>query len=507
MDKQQLIESLSPIERQVLPLLDKKWKHLDEIVEESGLDKSSILRGLEFLKNKRLIELDKQEQKIVQAGVNGIYYQKKGLPERLVLNKLIEMKSMPLRALKSIGLNENEAKVSIGVLKSKAVANVSNGRLLLTGRKEEVAKKMLEEQLLDKLPIKVNDLEQQDKLALQNLRKRKNIIEVVDKKEINCRLTDLGLEISKENLDKGMIEEITPKLIKSGKWKGKKFRRYDITSQAPRIYGGKRHFVNQATDYAKRIWLDMGFKEMEGDLIQNSFWNFDALFTAQDHPAREMQDTFYLPAEGKLPEGDKKYNIVEEVKKAHEGKLVGKGWQQAWDREKAKKLLLRTHTTCLSARTLKKIAENQEFPAKYFALGRCFRNETVDWKHGFEFNQTEGIVVDENANFRQLLGYLKEFFKKMGFEEIRIRPAYFPYTEPSLEIEVWHPEKNEWVELGGAGMFRPEVTIPFFGKHIPVLAWGPGFDRIIMDFFKITDLRDMYRNDINKLREMRFWLR
>ena len=166
---------------------------------------------------------------------------------------------------------------------------------------------------------------------------------------------------------------------------------------------------------------------------------------------------------------------------------------------------MRTHTTCLSVQTLKKIMENNEFPAKYFALGKCFRNETLDWSHGFEFNQTEGIVIDENANFRQLLGYLTAFFKKMGYEKIRIRPGYFPYTEPSLEIDAFHPIKKQWVELGGAGMFRPELTIPIFGRHVPVLAWGPGFDRLIMDFFKITDLRDMYKNDINKLRNIKIW--
>ena len=149
--------------------------------------------------------------------------------------------------------------------------------------------------------------------------------------------------------------------------------------------------------------------------------------------------------------------------------------------------------------------KNKEFPAKYFALGKCFRNETIDWSHGFEFNQTEGIVVDEDANFRQLLGYLIEFFKKMGYKKIRIRPGYFPYTEPSLEIDVYYPKHKKWIELGGAGMFRPEVTIPLFGRHIPVLAWGPGFDRIIMEFFKIHDLRDMYKNDLNALREMKIW--
>ena len=93
----------------------------------------------------------------------------------------------------------------------------------------------------------------------------------------------------------------------------------------------------------------------------------------------------------------------------------------------------------------------------------------------------------------------------MGYEKLRWRPAYFAYTEPSLEIDVWHEGKQKWLELGGAGMFRPEVTIPMFGKHVPVLAWGPGFDRVIMNFFGIDDLREMYKNDLNKLREMRVW--
>jgi len=152
------------------------------------------------------------------------------------------------------------------------------------------------------------------------------------------------------------------------------------------------------------------------------------------------------------------------------------------DEELSKQMVLRTHTTCLSSQTLSKLKET-DLPKKFFSVGKCFRNETVDWSHGFEFNQTEGIVVDENANFRQLLGYLKEFFKKMGYEKIRIRPGYFPYTEPSLEIDIFHPIKKQWLEFGGAGMFRPELTIPIFGKHIPVLAWGPGFDRIIMESF------------------------
>lgn len=167
---------------------------------------------------------------------------------------------------------------------------------------------------------------------------------------------------------------------------------------------------------------------------------------------------------------------------------------------------MRTHTTCLSAQTLAKL-KKEEIPAKFFAIGKVFRNETIDWKHNIEFNQTEGIVIDKNANFKHLLGYLKQFLKKMGYDKIRIRPGYFPYTEPSVEIDVWNPEKKIWLELVGAGIFRPEVTIPLLGEWVPVLAWGPGFDRILMDYYKVKDLRDLYKNDITKLRGMKFWMK
>ena len=247
----------------------------------------------------------------------------------------------------------------------------------------------------------------------------------------------------------------------------------------------------------------MGFKEMSGNMIVSSFWNFDALFTPQDHSVREMQDTFFINKKTELP--DKK--IVKAVKESHEEGVKGsRGWKYNWNEEEAKKLVLRTHTTCLSAQTLAKL-DKSNLPAKFFAIGKNFRNETLDWSHGFEFNQTEGIVVDKNVNFRHLLGYLKQFFEKMGFKKIRIRPSYFPYTEPSVEIDVWHAEKKKWLELGGAGIFRPEVTIPLFGEDIPVLAWGPGFDRTLMDYYEIKDLRELYKNNIAQLRKMKFWIK
>jgi len=501
MEKEKLLISLSAIERKILPYADGTS---EEIAKKSGADATTVLRALDFLNKKGLVELRIEKKELIDLGINGIYYQKRGLPERRLLNELAKKKSAPLSELWNVaGLNENEAKISIGVLKKKDLIEIKEGKVVLNASEKEVEKKSFEEDLLAILPLEEEKLRPEQRFALENLKVRKDIIEMKDKKIVSAKLTEEGKKIKLEDLKEELIEKLTPKMIRTGNWRGKKFRAYDITSPVPKIYGGKRHFVNQAIDYAKKIWLDMGFKEMNGDYCATSFWNFDALFTPQDHPARDMQDTFFIKeVRGKLLEK----KIADGVKKAHEGGTDDSfGWQTSFDEEISKRVLMRTHTTCLSAKTLKRIGENKEFPAKYFALGKCFRNETVDWSHGFEFNQTEGIVVDKNASFRQLLGYLNQFFKKMGHNKLRFRPHYFPYTEPSVEIDSWNEDRKCWIEIGGAGMFRPEVTIPFFGKHIPVLAWGPGFDRIIMHYFGVKDLRDFYKNNLTKSREMRFW--
>jgi phenylalanyl-tRNA synthetase alpha chain len=399
--------------------------------------------------------------------------------------------------------------IALGALKDKAFVNVSANKIELKASKEEATKKFLEEKFLEALPLEKSAMTDEQKFCYEKLKARKKIIQASEEQELEFEITELGSRVLEElpKFKHDLIEQLTPEMLLKGSWQGKRFRHYDIQSKIPDLYGGKRHFVNQAISYGRKIWTDMGFTEMQGTLTQTSFWNFDALFTAQDHPVREMQDTFYIQGiSGKLPERA----IVEKVKKAHEKGVEGsKGWNYKWKEEEAKRVVLRTHTTCLSAATLSKLAslKGKEKKGKFFAIGKCFRNETVDWSHGFEFNQTEGIVVDKNANFKHLLGYLKEFFKKMGHEKIKFRPSYFPYTEPSVEIDVFVPEKNKWMELGGAGIFRPEVVVPLLGEWVPVLAWGPGFDRIIMDYYEIKDLRETYANDINKLRKMKVWMR
>lgn len=506
-DLNNIILSLSPIEREVIPYLD--FGSASEISENTKIEQVKVKRALEFLSNKGILTIKLVPEKLVVFGSNGFNYKKNGLPERKLLDIVAKHKKISLENAKGLAnLSDQEFSIALGMLKKKLLINLENGVIVLKANEKELSKRFLEESFLDLIPTSPEELSPENKLALDNLLKRREIVKIEEFNETVFDLTDLGKKLLKYlpeiKASGDLIEALTPELLQSGKWKGKQFRKYDLTAPVPKLSGGKKHFVNQSIEYARQIWLEMGFKEMTGPLVETSFWDFDSLFTPQDHPARDMQDTFFIKnVEGKLP--DKK--IISKVKEAHEKGISGsKGWRYSWNEKDAKKVLLRTHTTAVSARTLATLSE-KDIPSKYFAIGKVFRNETLDWKHAFEFNQTEGIVVDENVTFCHLLGYLREFFKKMGFEKIKFYPTFYAFTEPSVEIQVWHEERKEWLELGGAGMFRPEVTTPLFGKPVRVLAWGPGFDRIIMDAYKIKDLREFYSNDLKLLRQKGVWIK
>lgn len=510
MDIARIIDSLHPLERRAVPVLSA-CSTLRQIMEKTGLSEAEAMRALQWLENKQVLKIDSEVKETLKLDSNGKEYLTKGLPERRFLEVL---KAGPI-SIQVIGakasLSPDEVTVCLGLLRGKAAILLDKGNISITDHGNKIlGKEWLEEIFLKKISAKEvspSDLGPEEKFAFDIFQKRKSIIKTDLEKIKRFTLTELGQQLVSADLgSKEMIDRLTQGMLKQGSWKDGSFRRYDVRINVPKIYRGRRHFVNQATDYAKQVWVELGFKEMQGPIVNTAFWNFDALFTAQDHPVRDMQDTFYLktPKAGRLPDP----GLIKRVGAMHEhgGNIESLGWQYKWDSETAKRLILRTHTTVLSAKTISAL-KKADWPAKFFAVGRCFRNEAVDWSHLFEFNQTEGIVIDPNANFRNLLGYLKRFFAKLGFPQARFRPAYFPYTEPSVEIDVFHPVHNKWVELGGAGMFRPEVVEPLLGEEVPVLAWGPGFDRIMMEYYRITDLRDLYKNDLSQLRNMRQWMR
>jgi phenylalanyl-tRNA synthetase alpha chain len=306
-------------------------------------------------------------------------------------------------------------------------------------------------------------------------------------------ITPEGFTLAKKGLD--LREEtgtLTREQILSGNWKTANLRKYDVTKLPKKAYPGKIHPYQRIIMEMREILLEMGFTELYGDIVQQSFWNFDALFQPQDHPAREMQDTFYLRETLPLPPG------YEKVKAMHisGGDTSSTGWGGSWKEEKAEQCVLRTHTTSLSIQYL---AQHPNPPVKAFAVGRVYRRETIDTTHLAEFEQLEGIVMDENVTFGNLLGILREFYNRMGFASVRFKPSFYPYTEPSLDAEVY-VEGIGWIEMGGAGVFREEVTAPL-GVKYPVLAWGLGVSRIAMLRLGLKDLRLLHKSDVAFLRE------
>ena len=501
-----MIAKLHPLERTVLPVLSKETE-LSAITKVSKLQEIEVMRALQWLENKKVLKINTEKKKVILLDKNGELYQKSGLPERRLLESLTNDFLELSKIAKKTKLSSEEINACIGVLKRKLAIDIKKEKELMLKLGPQGMKLIkegsFEEQFLKKdFPIDLEQIKDVEKLAFDDLMKRKELLKVEEQKNTTIELTTLGKKLSKIKLSGEVVNRLTPGMLKTGSWKGKSFRSYDVEINVPKIQRGKKHFVNEAVDYIKRIWLDLGFKEMTGNYVQSAFWDLDALFVPQDHPAREMQDTFYLEGKAKLPK------LWEKVKKVHEdgGNTGSKGWQYQFSKEETEQILLRTHTTVLSAQTISKL-KKEDLPAKFFSVNKVFRNEALDWKHLFEFYQVEGIVIDPNANLSNLKGYLREFYKKMGYPKVRMRPAHFPYTEPSVEVDVYHPIKKQWVELGGAGIFRPEVVKPLLGFECPVLAWGQGMGRIISEYWQINDIRELYKNDLKQIREMKAWIK
>ena len=284
-----------------------------------------------------------------------------------------------------------------------------------------------------------------------------------------------------------MERKLTAEHLINGGWRNLEFEQIDVEAPLPLLSCGKKNPLVDFIDEVKEILIGMGFSEIDGNLTQSSFWNFDALFIPQDHSARDMQDTFYLNSlksiDSILPEED----IIKNVSKIHEH-----NWHYKWNISESKPYVLRTHTTPV---TIQYLAKEKPEEDKVFLIGRVFRNEKVSFKHLVEFHQVEGIFTSKDANLRQLMGIQTEFYTKLGIKKIKFWPTFFPYTEPSLQSMVYNDKFEKWIELFGMGIFRPEVTLPLGIKN-PVLAWGGGFERLAMLRFNLDDIRELYSNNL-----------
>ena len=502
-DIEKTINELHIYEKKLLKELDNNPNATPEdIAQNAEMDIKSVMSAAGSLASKDIIEVDKKIQNIYSLTGDGLKYANEGLPERKILNKLAEKKGINMKDLANeTGIDKKEANIAIGWLNRKNWAQIDKGVVNITDfGKDFVSKLDVDERVLDYLKVNAEGVKVfTDDLAdgFKKLMGRKNILDVKKETSHSFKLLPKGEAILKHGFTiQKQATQLTHEQLKSGEWKNLQYRPYDITAEAPTIFVGKKHPLRVIIDEIREIFLNMGFSEDNGEYVESAFWNFDSLFQPQDHAAREMQDTFYLknPLTCDLPEGD----IVKITAETHEnGSDTGSiGWQYDWSEDIARQSVLRTHTTGISTKHL----FNHQPPIKMFSVGRVFRRETFDYKHLPEFHQVEGLVCDEGISYQNLLGTLKEFYKKLGFE-VRFRPAYFPYTYLSTETEIYLEEKESWIELGGAGMFRPEVLKPL-GITQPALAFGLGIERLAMIRYNVEDIRMLYKSDIKWLREV-----
>ncbi|NLM29185.1 MAG: phenylalanine--tRNA ligase subunit alpha [Methanomicrobiales archaeon] len=449
------------------------------LADRMGTRREAVVQYANLAGERGLVDVEKHVSRQYTLTEEGQDYAGRGLPERQVLESFGD--EIPMRDLQAHPL----AKIAIGWMRKKGWVVIRDGVVQKTGDAIPGSDEVAFARAGDAGAI-------EDGEGVADLLRR-GLVQEEEAVTYTVSLTPQGGKLLAEGLDlQEEVGTLTRDQILSGAWRDLPLRRYDVTKLPRRAYPGKTHPYQRLLDEMRRVLLDMGFTEIAGGIVQSSFWNFDALFQPQDHPAREMQDTFFLGERWPLPAGYERVRDMHE----HGGETSSIGWGGTWSAEKAEQCVLRTHTTCLS---IQHLAEHQKPPVKAFGIGRVYRREATDPTHLAEFEQLEGIVMDEGVNFRNLLGFLKEFYAKMGFEKVRFRPGYFPYTEPSVEPEVY-VDGLGWVELGGAGIFRQEVTAPLGIEH-PVLAWGLGISRVAMLRLGLRDLRHLYRSDVEWIRE------
>ncbi|MFA5072528.1 MAG: phenylalanine--tRNA ligase subunit alpha [Nitrospirota bacterium] len=510
-DIQKLLESFHPLEIKVLRSFEgKDILSASEILSLSGLDASRLDMASGWLQSKELLLVNEESVTLlVSLTETGKEYLQKNTPEMRIINALREGKQFTVKdVIQSWGMEPTEVSSAVGVLKETGVVRIIQGGIL-----ELIPSGSIESyEFLNTIIQQLGDTEQTELASLPrkeqdvvqaNFHKRsksKGIFRISERKNRSFQLTQDGKEVIRLLRERGTSAEeasmLTPEMLKQGTWKGKKFRAYNIALNPPRQSIGRKHPYKEFLDFVKYKFIGMGFEEMRGPLVENEFWDMDALYMPQFHPARNIHDVYFVKEPTHCQKIEEPFG--KQVAAAHKngGKTGSVGWRYSFDLDRAKRLILRSQGTAVSARTL---ASQPKIPGKYFSIARCFRYDSVDATHAPDFYQVEGIVLGQDINFKALLGLLKLFGKEIaGAAEFQFRPAYFPFTEPSVELHVKHPDLG-WMELGGAGIFRPEVTKPL-GVNVPVIAWGLGLDRMAMIALGIKDIRDLFSRDLDFIR-------
>ena len=446
------------------------------------MDRNEVASSISWLKEKKLVNVSEKPIKFYTIGNEGKAVLKRGLPEENLL-KYYDQNVRSLQELERIladdlryGLAQvfrfggriEDGKLRIGDVEGLRRSISSINEILLRAQNGII-----------------------DEAEASALKQRKGFLNEKTKMERTVRLTDLAKSIADAELEEsGEINQIDPSIIEN--YDGNmRLRPYDVSMYAPRYLPGKIHPLSEFISNVREVMLEMGFHELKGNIVESAFWDMDMLFIPQNHPARDMQDTFYVEGRANL-----RSDMTRKVKKVHERGIRGSiGWQYEWSEEEASKLLLRTHTT---PNTIRYLVENPGEKCKIFSVEKIFRRENVDSKHLAEFTQVEGVIAGNRVTFGVLMSTLKEFYHRIGVDDIWFKPSYFPYTEPSLEVHGKWMDKD--MELGGAGMYRPEVLKPW-GIKYNVAAWGLGLERLLMMVLNFDDIRDIYKNDLSFLKE------
>ncbi len=514
-----LAESLHPLEKKVLTLFKEGGPFSEEQIlkADSTLQPAQLSMALGWLQTKEILALceEKREEWVSLTDVGRTYAQKKN-PSLQIADEIDQKGPTPLQDLGRM-LEPEERSSAIGALKKSGAISLSSDGVVPRIDRSKLQEAVALQNTINALAksnqeIRISALSKEDRQSIAAYHhkrgKSKGIFRVHERVLRSFAPTEQFLPVYEKMIAAGVVEEIgtlTPQMLKEGSWRGKRFRKYNIDFLPPRIGFGRRHPYQVFLNQVREQLISMGFSEMQGPLIESEFWNMDALYMPQFHPAREIHDVYFI--KGPLYDETIPESLIARVASTHEGVTTpadgaqpaggSSGWNYRFDAKRTRRLIMRSQGTSVSARTL---ANRPAIPGKYFSIARCFRYDQVDATHAPDFFQVEGIVLGEDVHFRTLLGLLTLFAKEIAkAEEVRFLPAYFPFTEPSVEMHVAHPTLG-WMELGGAGLFRPEVTGPF-GVDVPVIAWGLGLDRLAMMALKISDIRDLFSPDLEFIRE------
>jgi phenylalanyl-tRNA synthetase alpha chain len=490
---------LHPLEKTILEALaSRNRQSIEELAKDTRLRIDQIRRGIEWLKLKGLIHID--EISSISLGISGYQAIEQGLPERRLVDYLKSGKNRIQEISNSGFFSQKESHSAFRYAKQNNWIEQQRDSI---GEKRFVRmiaadNNSAEEKLLNKLReeenLKMSDLTSEEMNAFYSLKSRDPTYVREDKlpNETTVTLLELGKRaLSSVAEAELMVEGLPERETPTGKFKRVNIPPMDVQAPVRSLFPGRKHPIVNLIDEISEIFVGLGFTEIEGPIMQPSFWNFDALFTPQDHPAREIQDTFYMShiKQDKFATE----NQIHKISKAHK-----EGWKYQWNIEDAKGIVLRTHTTAV---TIKYLADNKPENARIFSIGRVFRNEKVSYKHLAEFTQIEGIVTGNRVSLQDLMGLQLEFYARLGIKKIKFWPTFFPYTEPSLQSMIYNETLEKWVELFGMGVFRPQVT-KALGIQNPVLAWGGGLERIAMLRYGLTDVRDLYENKLRWLRSI-----